>query len=234
MTQRGSTRARGSERQDSSVERDGVTQAGTAAKARGATKADSPAKEGAATRQKQLTDRHDSGGKVRLALAADVVSRAVFDGAREEYRYVLHRRWAEGPTVLFVMMNPSTADIDVDDPTVAKCQRYARRWGYGAMYVANTFGYRVTDQKRLLELKDPVGPGNDEHIREMARESELIVLAYGKPHARLRQRGMDVQAMLSRDGHALHALKLCLDGTPAHPLYLRDDVTPVRMDAAGS
>ena len=183
--------------------------------------------------QKGPGERHDSGGKVRLTLAADVVSRAVFDGAREEYRYVLHRRWAEGPTVLFVMMNPSTAAVDVDDPTVAKCQRYARRWGYGAMYVANTFAYRVTDQKRLLELADPVGPGNDRHIREMARESELIVLAYGKPHARLRQRGMDVQAMLARDGHALHALKLCLDGTPAHPLYLRDDVTPVRMDTAG-
>ena len=174
--------------------------------------------------------RHDSGGKVRRRLADDVVSRAVFGGVREEYRYLLHRTWARtGGGVMFLMMNPSTADIDVDDPTVAKCQRYARRWGYGSLYVANTFAYRATDQKRLMTVADPVGPENDRHILQMAKACRLLVLAYGKPHPTLQQRGLEVKAMLRKKRHALHALKLCLDGTPGHPLYLRDDLVPVRM-----
>lgn len=177
-----------------------------------------------------MMSKHHAGGKVRLKLGADVVSRAVFGGVREEYRYLLHRTWAcAGPAVMFLMMNPSTADIDVDDPTVAKCQRYARRWGYGSLYIANTFAYRATDQRLLLEVPVPVGPENDPHILAMAKASGLIVLAYGKPHPRLQQRGLEVQAMLKRSKHELHALKLCQDGTPGHPLHLRDDLLPVRL-----
>ena len=174
--------------------------------------------------------KHDSGGKVRLKLAADVESRAVFGGARKEYRYLLHRTWTRSAkAVMFLMMNPSTADIDIDDPTVAKCQRYARRWGYGSLYIANTFAYRATDQKRLLEVLDPVGPENDRHIVAMAKASDLIVLAYGRPHRLLQQRGLEVAALLKRRRHELHALRLCKDGTPGHPLYLRDDLLPVPL-----
>ena len=172
----------------------------------------------------------ESGGKLRLKLALDVQSRAVFGGTRHEYRYLLHRTWTRpGRAVMFLMMNPSTADIDIDDPTVAKCQRYARRWGFGSLFVANTFAYRATDQKRLLEVADPVGPENDHHILAMAEASQLIVLAYGKPHPRLLQRGLAVQAMLRHRNHDLHVLKLCKDGTPSHPLYLKDDLVPVRL-----
>ncbi len=174
--------------------------------------------------------RHDPGGKVRLKLSSDVVSHAVFGGDRHEYRYTLHRVWGEAkPAVLFVLMNPSTADTEVDDPTIAKCQRYARAWGYGTMFIGNTFAYRVTDQKQLLEVADPVGPDNDQHIREMAAQADLIVLAYGKPHPKLRARGAAVQAMLRNEGHTLHAFKLCLDGTPGHPLYLPGDLRPVAL-----
>ena len=176
--------------------------------------------------------RHDSGGKVRLKLSADVESRAVFGGPRDEYRYLLHRTWMRSSqAVMFLMMNPSTADIAIDDPTVAKCQRYARRWGFGSLFIANTFAYRATDQKRLLEVADPVGPENNRHILDMANSSQLIVLAYGKPHPRLLHRGLDVQALLRHSNHHLHALKLCQDGTPGHPLYLKDDLLPVRIGA---
>ena len=103
--------------------------------------------------------QHDPGGKVRLALSADVKSWADFGGDNKEYRYTLKRVWdASLGSVLFVMMNPSTADPYVDDPTVAKCQRYARAWGYGTLLVGNTFAYRATNQKDLLRVADPVGP----------------------------------------------------------------------------
>jgi len=170
---------------------------------------------------------HDPGGKVRLALSADVKSWAEFGGDSKEYRYTLKRVWdASLGSVLFVMMNPSTADPYVDDPTVAKCQRYARAWGYGTLWVGNTFAYRATNQKHLLQVVDPVGQENDKWLLDMAAQAGMIVLAYGKPHKHLCQRGRDVAALLRRAGHELHALKLCNDGTPSHPLYLKGTLRP--------
>jgi hypothetical protein len=178
-------------------------------------------------------EMHDPGGKVRLALSADVVSTAEFGGDKKEYRYTLKRVWdASLGSVLFVMMNPSTADPYVDDPTVAKCQRYARSWSYGTMLVGNTFAYRATNQKDLLRVADPVGPKNDKYLLQMAAQAELIVLAYGKPHKNLCQRGRDVVAMLRRAGHELHVLKLCNDGTPSHPLYLKGTLRPILFEEA--
>jgi hypothetical protein len=138
-----------------------------------------------------MKPKHDPGGKVRLALALDIKSSAVFGGPADCYRYRLARTWDETkPHVMFVMMNPSTADPLVDDPTVAKCGRFARAWKYGGIYVGNTFAYRATDQKRLLEVDDPVGPDNDKHLLDMARSAAVVVFAYGKPkHPPLRARG---------------------------------------------
>ncbi|MGA9070877.1 MAG: DUF1643 domain-containing protein [Terracidiphilus sp.] len=185
--------------------------------------------------ENEAGELHDPGGKVRLALSADVVSTAEFGGDKQEYRYTLKRVWdASLGSVLFVMMNPSTADPYVDDPTVAKCQRYARSWGYGTMLVGNTFAYRATNQKDLLRVADPVGPKNDKCLLQMAAQAGLIVLAYGKPHKNLCQRGRDVAALLRRAGHELHALKLCNDGTPSHPLYLKGTLRPILFEEASA
>lgn len=172
-------------------------------------------------------EQHSAGGKTLIRVPAGIESRAKFDGPRQEYRYMLHRRWAEGKTCMFVMMNPSTATVEFDDPSVAKCRRYAMAWGYGAMYVGNTFGYRATDQKQLMEVDDPNGPGNDAWLVKMAKESDLIVFAYGKPHKALRGRGPEVAKMIvEQTGKDVHVLKLCADGTPSHPLYLKGDLRP--------
>ena len=173
--------------------------------------------------------KHDAGGKVLLPVPIWVQSRAVFGGPNDEYRYTLERVWnASLPTILFVLMNASTATHTVNDPTVAKCTRYAEDWGYGTLLIGNTFAYRATDQKRLLTVTDPVGPDNDKHLSEMARRSSMIVFAYGKPPAILRTRGKEVAKMLSDGGRRpLHILKLCKDGTPSHPLYLSGGLKPI-------
>jgi len=171
---------------------------------------------------------HDVGSKVCIPLPLWVKGEAVFGGARQQYRYRLSRVWqAERPTVLFVMMNPSTADPLVDDRTVARCRNFAERWGYGRMLVGNTFAYRCTDQKRLLEVQDAVGPENDEHLLAMAAESEKIIFAYGKPHASLRSRGLAVARLFAGAGHTLHVLRLSQGGVPCHPLYLPSSLEPV-------
>ena len=156
---------------------------------------------------------------------------ATFGGPNQEYRYTLERDWGGVfGTVMFVMMNPSAADVTKDDATVAKCRNYVDDWGFDRLLVGNTFAYRATDQKRLLEVDDPVGPENDRYLLEMARRSDRIVFAYGIPHTSLRYRGPQVVRMFEQDGHAakIHALKLCADGTPSHPLYLRGDLQGFR------
>jgi hypothetical protein len=117
-----------------------------------------------------VPQKHDPGGKVRLAIPPDVKSSAVWGGPNKCYRYQLRRRWDETkPLAMFIMMNPSMADETWDDRSVAKCGRFARTWGYGGIYVGNAFAYRATDQNRLVEVADPIGPDNDAHIIEMAR-----------------------------------------------------------------
>lgn len=171
--------------------------------------------------------KHDPGGRVRRPLGLGVKGSALFGGNQKQYRYVLQRTWdTQLPSIMFLMMNPSTADIEVDDPTVARCQSFARRWGGGTLYVTNTFAYRATNQLDLLAASDPVGPENDRYILATARRVTKIIVAYGQPHKVLRQRGLDVCSLLRHQGHELHALQLNADGSPRHPLYIKGEVTP--------
>jgi len=125
------------------------------------------------------------------------------------------------------MMNPSTAEPRFDDPSVARCRSFAKAWGYGTLLVGNTFAYRATDQRRLLEVEDPIGPENDKYLKQMARKASLIVFAYGKPHIKLRARGIAVARMLAKaTDHPVYVLKLTADGTPSHPLYLPGNLQP--------
>jgi hypothetical protein len=147
----------------------------------------------------KLKPAHDPGGKVRRTLKAGVTGNAVFGGANQEYRYRLSRTWdARKPFALFVLMNPSTADPICDDPTVAKCCKFAKVWGYGGIVVANTFAYRCTDQRGLIKVDDPVGPENDRHIIQMAKAAAIVIFAYGKPkHKELRSRAALVSLVSS-------------------------------------
>ena len=175
----------------------------------------------------ELAVQHDPGGRVRRSLAPGVKGSALFGGDRKQYRYVLKRSWNNQlPAFMFLMMNPSTADISVDDPTVARCQAFARNWGGGSLYVTNTFAYRATDQRDLLAVLDPIGPENDRHILATARRVTKIIVAYGQPHRALRQRGIEVCSLLRLSGHELYALKLNTDGSPGHPLYIKGEAKP--------
>lgn len=177
---------------------------------------------------------HHVGDARPLRLGSDVTSTAIYAGPGDCYRYRLHRVWdASRPSILWLMMNPSVATEDGDDRTVAKCQRYARKWGYGGIYVGNTFAYRCTDQKRLMEVADAVGPDNDAHLLAMAREADKTILAYGSPqNPALRARGTLVAHSLAEAGVTLFTLRLSRKGRPEHPLYLSGELTPQPVDAA--
>lgn len=140
------------------------------------------------------------------------------------YRYRLERSWDRGATsVAFLMLNPSTADASNDDPTIRRCIGFAKAWGFGGLIVGNLFALRSTDPKALYDHPDPVGPRNDEHLRAIAKDAELIVCAWGA-HGALRGRGVEVAGIL--DGANLAALSVTKDGHPGHPLYIPANAQP--------
>ena len=141
--------------------------------------------------------------------------------ADRKYRYVLTRIWDETkPTVVFIGLNPSTADEEVDDKTIRKCIGYAKRWGYGKLIMVNLFAFRSTDSSMLKRVEDPVGPDNDSYIQKS--ESNLVIACWGN-HGKLLNRDKVLMDSLPN----LVCLKRNKNGTPHHPLYLSKDITPM-------
>jgi hypothetical protein len=137
------------------------------------------------------------------------------------FRYTLGRRWSDGPRrVVFLMLNPSTADANIDDPTIRKCVGFAKRWGYDALTVVNLFAFRATKPADLKRCGFQVGPENLFHITRSAEEAERVVLAWGanaNPHDIWAAR---VVSELQRACVKLSCLGLCGNGSPRHPLML--------------
>jgi hypothetical protein len=141
------------------------------------------------------------------------------------HRYTLWRAWAPGPRALFCMLNPSTADESVLDPTLRRCLGFAQRWHFAGFEVVNLFALRSTDPARLCEDADPVGPGNDVAIVEAARRAGVVVCGWGV-HGTLRGRDAAVLELLAGVAD-LVALRLTKGGAPSHPLYLPADLKPL-------
>lgn len=145
---------------------------------------------------------------------------AVFSGDRA-YRYLLTRRWGRGPTMTWLMLNPSTADAFRDDPTVLRCQRRAvlRQWrgiAFGGIAVVNLFALRSTDPAVLRTHPDPAGPGNDACLRAFCRPGDTVVAAWGS-YGTLHGRGAGVAAMLTGAGVSPLCLGTTASGQPRHP-----------------
>lgn len=89
------------------------------------------------------------------------------------------RRWDNGEVLLWVMLNPSTADDKTDDATTRRCIAFSNRWGFGGISIVNLFGYRSTDPKKLTSIPDPVGPGNDPVLFEQLKKCDSCMVAWG-------------------------------------------------------
>lgn len=142
------------------------------------------------------------------------------------YRYLLERdtdMLGDG-TVAFVLLNPSTADAETDDPTVRRCRRFARDWGYARLAIINLFAYRATDPKELPHAPDPVGPLNDEWIRVACEDADRVVCAWGV-NGTWRGRDLEVRRIIAELGP--HYLRLTAGGHPQHPLYLPATLLPI-------
>ncbi len=165
----------------------------------------------------------------RTHVKGDAPSVAVYSPC-ERYRYLLTREWApDQGRALFVMLNPSTATEVQNDPTVERCERRARALGFGAFRVCNIFAFRATDPRDMRAAADPIGPMNDQAIRDSALWADQIICAWGTHGAHL-QRGPQVEALLRAAGRPLWHLGLSKAGHPKHPLYIGYAVQPLRWD----
>ena len=149
-------------------------------------------------------------------------NRAVIDPTGK-YRYFLSREWAENHgRACFIMLNPSTADADKDDPTIRSCLRIARR-SVGSLYVVNLFAFRATDQKKLLLARDPIGPENDSAILWAAKASTHVIAAWGIEKPNYKPRAAAVRRLLREAGVEVMCLGKNKDGSPHHPLYVASE-----------
>lgn len=138
----------------------------------------------------------------------------------EAYRYALTREWDEkGRKLLFIMLNPSTATEEKNDPTIERCERRAMTLGYGAFRACNLFAFRATDPRDLKKAKAPIGPDNLGQVLEAARWADDILCAWGTHGAHMGM-GEVVATLLRSEGFTLHHLGFSKEGHPKHPLYL--------------
>lgn len=164
-----------------------------------------------------------------------MTERLWIDGAAElsacqRYRYRLERRVAMFDRIAtFIMLNPSTATAEADDPTIRRCIGFARAWLCGRLIVVNLFAYRATRPADMKAQADPVGPGNDAAIERAALETHrsggLLICAWGA-HGGHRDRDRTVLSRLDTLGVQPMALDETAEGFPRHPLYLRGTSRP--------
>jgi len=145
------------------------------------------------------------------------------------YRYKLWREWTTGflqplktGTVVFIMLNPSTADGQQDDPTIRRCVNYTNDWGYGRVEIVNLFAYRSTDPRELLKVEDPVGPENNDYLKKAAYGAALIVCGWGSM-GWIDDRAKRTKKMLQPFKHKTYCFGTTQGNHPKHPLYLSKD-----------
>jgi hypothetical protein len=167
-------------------------------------------------------------------VASDALSLTASDAHISEcgrYRYYLSRIWGPEPPVCWIMLNPSTADADQDDPTIRRCMGFARSWGAGGIIVVNLFAFRATNPAELerhYNLRGWPQEMNDRLILEQSKSLRLIA-AWGC-HGALHGRDVHLCLTLDYAYRRAECLGLTRDGHPRHPLYVRAAAQPIPFD----
>lgn len=152
---------------------------------------------------------------------------AAFSECRQ-YRYALWRIWEESqPLVMFIGLNPSTANEDKDDPTIRRVISFAKSWGYGGVYMLNCFPFVSTDPNQMLSCqpKSKEWNTNELWLWDVGKKCKEIVFAWGN---------FDVVKKMNREKDLINlfpeakALSINKNGSPKHPLYVPGDIKPIK------
>jgi hypothetical protein len=139
------------------------------------------------------------------------------------YRYTLRRRWepalfARG-FVLWIMLNPSTADAVDDDATIRKCIGFTQRWKYGWLEVANLFALRSRNPAALAATDYPIGPENDAHLARLINEASVVMVGWGDsgPAKLTAARAEHIRQLVVLTKKVAWCLGKTATGAPKHP-----------------
>lgn len=140
------------------------------------------------------------------------------------YRYSLWRKWdIDKPTIMFIGLNPSTANEYTDDPTIRRVVSFARSWGYGGVYMMNLFAFVTAYPGELKKVEDPIGK-NDYYLQVICTLCTQIVFAWGNFKEATDRAKYVVEKFPSA---------ICLgtnkNGTPKHPLYISSETIPIKF-----
>lgn len=139
------------------------------------------------------------------------------------YRYLLWREWhPDRPGLLWIMLNPSTANETEEDPTLRRCMTFSRAWSYGKLEVVNLYAWRTPSPSDLACVPSPIGSENDCYIQKAALRAARIIVAWGA-HPIAQERARQVLALLNQPVWCLGTTRA---GHPRHPLYLRREAEP--------
>lgn len=155
-----------------------------------------------------------------LLLSDGVIqSSAVFSMDRA-YRFELWRVWGDKSNYCnFIGLNPSTADENADDPTIRRCIRFSKDWGFGALCMTNLFAFRATDPETMKAHPGPFGTSNyPNHVVPLAKKAGRVIAAWGKHGAHLGAAKCFL-GICDLDGITLQCFRKNKDGSPEHPLY---------------
>ena len=149
------------------------------------------------------------------------------------HRYELSRTWfqpASKGTLYYIMLNPSTADANFDDPTIKKCVGFAERNLYNAIRVYNLFSFRATDPRNLPMDSRATDEMNDTILANVPKDEDVVVAwggnAYKNEFGRAR-----VKRVLELIDRELFCVRQS-NGRPHHPLYVPYGVlTPFEVPA---
>ena len=158
-----------------------------------------------------------------------------------KYRYSLWRSFPQNYIIcddlpgglsgklVWIMLNPSTADYRKDDQTIKKCLGFTAGFGYQTMEVVNLFAYRATNPKEMLKQADPIGSENDFHIRRAITQAGLVICAWG-PKGTHRFQSQKVLRVLRKQKIKPMALIKTQSGEPGHPLMLAYSTELIPME----
>lgn len=157
--------------------------------------------------------------KARKPAKPPIVKTAELSPCRK-YRYNLSRSWGSGKHCAFIMLNPSNADAEHDDPTIGRCISYAQEWGYDGFHVCNLFTFITPYPPVMKKAADPVGPHADINIQRIVAavhaQGGVCVAAWGN-HGTFMGRGAVVLQMFKDWNIPLYAFRVTNKNQPVHP-----------------
>ncbi|RMA79472.1 DUF1643 domain-containing protein [Umboniibacter marinipuniceus] len=143
-----------------------------------------------------------------------------------QYRFAHWRSWEpQLPLLNFIGLNPSPADPG-HEAVIKRYVQLAKRWGFGAISVANLFAYRCTSPLMLQRHPAPIGDNNNNWLESLHFDADVSVAAWGT-HGQLGHRA----DWAVRSLHNLSCLDINVSGQPSHPLLTAATTTikPLRQ-----